>query len=83
MPELIISPQLSHDTISALEQLLEGARAGDVVGIAYTALLKRRRYLTDAAGECFRDPTFARGLVAALDDHLSSMVHHRAQDTHI
>lgn len=69
-----ISDQVSHDTVTCLETLLRHARAGEVIGIAFAVALKRRAYITDTAGECHRNPTFAHGMVAALDDHLASRV---------
>jgi hypothetical protein len=58
----------SHDTIACLEHLLEEARRGEIIGLAFAALCKRRKFVLDTAGEAHRNPTFARGMVAALDD---------------
>jgi hypothetical protein len=66
--------EISSDVIEALEALLKQARAGDLIGIAYTAMYKRRRYVVDTAGECRRNPTFTRGMVRALDDRLAISV---------
>jgi hypothetical protein len=33
-------------------------------------MMKRRSYVVNTAGEAHRNPTFARGMVAALDDEL-------------
>ncbi|WHZ12092.1 MAG: hypothetical protein OJF60_002533 [Burkholderiaceae bacterium] len=76
----LIPDQVSHDTVECLETLLRYARAGDVIGIAFAAALKRRAYVADTAGECSRNPTFARGMIAALDDRLSARVHHADPD---
>lgn len=65
---------VSHDTVQCLESLLEQARAGDVIGIAYAVMHKRRRYTVHTCGEAHRNPTFSRGMVAALDDELSARV---------
>lgn len=74
-PPFVLIPDLvSHDTVECLETLLEHARRGDVIGVAFAAALKRRAYITNAAGECHRNPTWARGLVAALDDQLAGRV---------
>lgn len=80
MPYELIRDTVSKDTVQALEQLLEAARTGDVTGIAFAAALKRRRYITNVAGTCFRYPTFARGMIGALDDELSSIIQGRDQD---
>lgn len=73
-PFSLAQRHLSHDTIEALEQLLDEAKRGRVIGLAYVAMYKRREYVTDAAGEAYRNPTFSRGMVAALDDHLRELV---------
>lgn len=73
--KLAITPDsISHDTVECLEQLLEQAKAGTAIGIAYVVMYRRRRYAADTAGEAFRNPTFARGMVRALDDQLSERV---------
>ena len=61
---------VSHDTIECLESLLADARSGRVIGVAYAVMLKRRSFLVNSAGEAHRNPTFTRGMVAALDDQL-------------
>lgn len=64
----------SEDVVEALEMLLAQARRGELIGIAYAALYKRRQYTVDTAGDCRRNPTFTRGMVRALDDRLSLSV---------
>ena len=71
---------VSADTVDALEQLLARARQGDVVGLALAYLMPDSRYAVDTTGECARDPTFARGMVCALDDELSRLIHQAADD---
>lgn len=61
---------LSHDTVEALEFLLEMARSGDVFGVVYVAQLKRRKYIMDTAGEAHRDPMCSLGMVHLLADEL-------------
>jgi len=73
-PFVLIQDTISHDTVECLETLLRHARKGDVIGVAFAAALKRRAYITNTAGECHRNPTWARGLIAALDDQLSSRI---------
>lgn len=65
---------LSHDTVECLELLLNEAKQGKVLGLAYAAMLSNREFITDSTGECRRNPVFARGLVASLDDDLKQMV---------
>ena len=66
----LAGPAPSHDTIQALEDLLQDARSGKLVGLLYCAMFDRRAYRVGAAGEAHRSPTFARGMVCALDDEL-------------
>lgn len=66
-------PDVDAETIEALEQLLEQARAGQILGVAFVAMRKRREFVGDATGEAYRNPTFARGMLAALDDHLRDL----------
>ncbi len=63
------------DVVHSLEQLLQGAKAGDITGLAFAATLRGGRYVTDAAGECYDRPTYARGAIATLSDELSELIH--------
>lgn len=73
-PYILVPDVVSNDTVEALEQLLAEARKGTLIGIAYCGVLKRRGYIVNSAGEAFRNPTFARGMVAALDDQLATRI---------
>lgn len=69
--QLIRHPDaLSSDTVECLRELLMEAQQGDMIGIAFAAMYRRRKYIVDAAGEAYRNPTFARGMVDALHDEL-------------
>ena len=61
---------ISHDTVQCLRTLLARAEAGEVIGIAYAAMHRGRTYTVHACGEAHRNPTFTRGMVAALNDDL-------------
>jgi len=74
MPYKLIRDHISHDTVEACRQILEGAVSGEIVGITFGLMLKRRRFIVNAAGECLRDPTFSRGMIAAMDDELRDLV---------
>lgn len=65
---------VSHDTVKCLERLLEQARAGEAIGIAYAVMYKRRKFAVHMCGEAHRNPTFTRGMIAALDDELGFRV---------
>lgn len=69
-PFRLIPDTLSTDTEEALAQLLDLARRGELIGVAFAGMLKQRRYFVNTAGEAHRNPTFARGCVSALDDEL-------------
>lgn len=73
-PFLLVPDTVSNDTVECLQALLDHAKKGEVIGIAFAAVLKRRAFITNSAGECFRSPTFARGMVAALDDQLATRI---------
>jgi hypothetical protein len=75
--ELFTSSQPDADTIECLELLLRRARRGEIIGLAYAAMLKKRAYIVDIAGVAHSSPTFARGMVAALDDQLADRIHGR------
>src|SRR5262249_2883604 len=73
-PFVLVADTISTETIACLETLLEHAKAGDIIGIAYTCMLKRRGYIANSAGEAYRNPTFTRGMVRALDDQLAQRI---------
>jgi hypothetical protein len=84
MPYQLVTPTASQETLDCLHTLFEQAHSGEVIGIAFVALKRRRRYTTGTCGECFRDPTLTRGMVAALEDELRAMVHSASfDDTHL
>lgn len=66
-----INGRVSHDTVQCLEQLLERAKKGEVIGVAYAAMFRQREYTVHTCGEMHKNPTFCRGAVAALSDKLS------------
>lgn len=73
-PFALITKDVSHDTIEALGDLCREAKGGDLIGFAYVAVYRGRCYTVDAAGEAYRNPTFTRGILRALDDKLGEMV---------
>lgn len=73
-PFHLVPDTISKDTVECLEQLLSAARKGHVIGLAYAAMMKRREYIVNTAGEAHRNPTFARGMLSALDDQLGEKV---------
>lgn len=72
---LAVAPhRVSLDTIEALECLLADARSGDVVGLAVAAVRQQQQFVTAATGAAYLNPAYARGMVAALDDHLREVM---------
>jgi len=69
-PFRLITDTLSTDTEQALTQLLDLAKRGELIGVAFAGMLRQRRYFVNTAGEAHRNPTFARGCVSALADQL-------------
>ena len=77
MPLRLVKAKIADDVVTALEQLLEGAKRGEITGIAFAVTLKRERFFTDVAGHCYTNPSYARGIVAFLSDELAGIVHSR------
>jgi hypothetical protein len=73
-PFVLVPDTVSRDTVKCLEILLDQARRGEIIGIAYAVMLKKRAYITNSAGEAYRNPTFSRGMIATLDDQLAGRV---------
>lgn len=73
-PFQLVQDTISRDTVECLEDLLAQARRGQVIGLAYVAMMKKREFIVNTAGEAYRNPTFTRGMVSALDDQLGERV---------
>jgi hypothetical protein len=71
----LIKDPISADTIEAFAKLLEGAIEGRYVGAVIGVIRPRRRYSVHCIGEASRNPTFARGVVQAIDDDLRDSIH--------
>lgn len=80
-PFALVPDSVSTDTVECLRVLLARARKGEVIGLAFCAMLKQRSYIVNTAGVAHESPTFARGMVAALDDSLSNRIHHRGESS--
>jgi hypothetical protein len=75
-PPIRLQPDsVSTDTVEAAQTLLDLAMSGECIGLAFVAQFKRRTFMVNTAGECHRNPTWTRGMVAALDDQLSHRIH--------
>lgn len=62
--------RISNDNKEALAQLTDLEKRGELIGFAFVAMLKQRKFFVNVAGEAYRNPVFARGCVSALDDEL-------------
>lgn len=69
-PFRLVPDSLSHDTVEALQSLLDDAREGRIIGVAFCAMYKQRRFIVNTAGEAHRNPVFTRGMIACLNDTL-------------
>jgi hypothetical protein len=65
----------AKDCVVELRRLLREALRGELIGVAFAAMYVDRDYSVHAVDEADSSPTFARGMVRALDDHLSERVH--------
>lgn len=65
---------VDKDTIDCLEALLDEARDGKIIGLAFAALYPGKRYLVDTAGECLKSPTYAAGMVLQLQNAISEKI---------
>ncbi len=70
-PYRLISDELSQDTIECLERLLQEARDGRLIGIAFAGILKHQKYVHHACGEVKRQRILTRGILRELDDSLN------------
>lgn len=70
-----VPSQISQDTVECLTALLEQAKRGEVLGMVAGVVLKRSRYSVHLAGEAKRNPTYARGIIAVLDDRAAAEIH--------
>jgi hypothetical protein len=64
---------ISNDTIEVLRDILELAERGNIIGIAFITLHKRRGYSLGWAGQADKDPVITLGalhrLLAEVNDH--------------
>jgi hypothetical protein len=55
--------------------MLRQAEAGGLIGYDIAVMYSGRDYIVNSVGEVEKSPTFARGMVQALDDRLMQKVH--------
>jgi hypothetical protein len=76
-PFVLVDAHPPDDVIKALEYLLDEARSGKLIGIAYGAMFRQRSYIVSTAGEGRRNPLFALGVVHVLADELVGRAHRK------
>lgn len=81
MSDRLVHDGISRDMVDAMRRIADMAEQRIIVGAVFGLALRGpgRRYHVNVAGSFVRDPTFARGVVAALDDELRVMVQGRAE----
>lgn len=72
-PFTLIKPDVSHETIAALEYLLQEAKEGNLIGLVYGAALRGKDYFVDTAGESHRNPLFGLSMASVLWRRLSDL----------
>lgn len=74
----IVTPEPSEETIRALEELLHDARHGYISGLVFAAMRPGAHdYIIGTTGEARRRPTYARGMIQAVDDDLRDVLKQR------
>lgn len=68
-----ITPLVSSDTVDALAFLLQEARAGRVIGVAYVAMHKTYDFTIDSAGAVLNYPMVALGATSILQSDLVAL----------
>jgi hypothetical protein len=73
-PFTLIDANPSRETIECLGSLLDDAKAGKMLGVAFVAMYKGRTFIAKACGEAHRSPVFTRGMLRSLDDELRRLM---------
>lgn len=75
-PQKLEAVPLSRDpeVVQALEKLLARARAGEVIGLAYVAMMPAHEYEGDSLGAALQHPVMALGLARALEDQIIQLL---------
>jgi hypothetical protein len=70
---------VSKDTLQCAKALVTKAEDGEVVGAVIGFIYRRQKYSVAVCGQAFDNPTWARGVTAAIDDELYTLIHERGQ----
>lgn len=77
-PFRVVSDNLPTETVAVLTELLNQAKRKRILGIAFAVMYRGGTYIVNATDEARRSHTFARGMVAELDDELARQMHGEA-----
>lgn len=65
-PFILVPAHTPEELEDALVFMLDETRQGEMIGLAYGAMFRRRKYIVSTAGEARRSPVFALGVVNVL-----------------
>jgi hypothetical protein len=76
-----VESSVNADVLGCLKLLMQKAMRGELVGLAYAAMLPTSddpsgasSYIVDTAGSAMERPTFVRGMLRSLDDKLADEI---------
>lgn len=70
----LVDPKRDQEIIAALRKLLAQAEAGEVVGLAYVAMMPSWAYQGDVIGIALQKPLVALGLASALEHQITTFL---------
>lgn len=73
-PFRLVSPDewQSHETVQCLRELLREAEAGELIGVAWVSMYRRRVWDRRSCGEAHRNPAWTVGMLQAYSVKLSN-----------
>lgn len=74
----LVPDNISTETVQCLQELLDDAEQGEIIGIAFTALYRGKECIVNAAGEAYLSPLFTLGPVSMLSAKLRRLVEERS-----
>jgi hypothetical protein len=70
----LVRPPINADVIEALEHLLDEARAGRIIGLAYVSYHGGRDHNVGAAGVAREVPELSIGFLRELEDRFAELI---------
>lgn len=71
---LVSTNGVSHETVACLRDLLREAEAGELIGVAWVSMYKRREWDRRACGEAHRNPVWSIGMLQAFSAKLAGEI---------